>query len=140
MYPKADNIPKGCAFNRSQQFTVLRAGYCNAVQAGLPNVFPNYGEQTQHCCHHGYTICHPNTSYITIKLPGTSAHGCNNTPKRTICTYAGHIGHIISFILLCPSERKQIAITFEMGVKAHSEKHAVRYSTTEFYFAVWLLD
>ena len=33
--------------------------------------------QTQHFCHHGDTICHPNSS-LTIKLYGTSTCGCNN--------------------------------------------------------------
>ena len=35
--------------------------------------------QMQHSCHHGDTVCHPNSSYITTELYGTSACGCNNT-------------------------------------------------------------
>ena len=39
----------------------------------------------QHFCHHGDTICHPNSSCITTNLYGTSAFGCNNNatmPKQ----------------------------------------------------------
>ena len=34
--------------------------------------------QTQYFCHHADTICHPNSSYVTIELYETSACGCNN--------------------------------------------------------------
>ena len=34
--------------------------------------------QTQYFCHHGDTICHPNSSYVTTKLYETSACECNN--------------------------------------------------------------
>ena len=34
--------------------------------------------QRQHFCHHGDTICHPKSSYVAIKLHGTSTCGCNN--------------------------------------------------------------
>ena len=44
------------------------------------DVVTNLGEfiQTQHFCHRGDTIWHPNSSYITFKLYGISACGCNN--------------------------------------------------------------
>ena len=29
-------------------------------------------------CHHGDTICHPKSSYVTTKLNGMSTCGCNN--------------------------------------------------------------
>ena len=29
-------------------------------------------------CHHGDTICHPTSGYVTTKLHGTSTCGCNN--------------------------------------------------------------
>ena len=35
-------------------------------------------EMVQHFCHHGDTIGHPNPSYVTTKLYGTSTCGCNN--------------------------------------------------------------
>ena len=34
--------------------------------------------QRQHFCHHGGTICHPKSSYVTTKLYGMSTCGCNN--------------------------------------------------------------
>ena len=34
--------------------------------------------QRQHFCHHGDTICHPKSGYVTTKLHGTSTCGCNN--------------------------------------------------------------
>ena len=34
--------------------------------------------QRQHFCHHGDTICHPTSGYITTKLHRTSTCGCNN--------------------------------------------------------------
>ena len=34
--------------------------------------------QTQYFRHHGDTICHPNSSYVTTKLYEMSACGCNN--------------------------------------------------------------
>ena len=39
-----------------------------------------YGEvkQSHHLCHHGDTICHPKSGYVTNKLHGTSTRRCNN--------------------------------------------------------------
>ena len=34
--------------------------------------------QRQHFCHHGGTICHPKSSYVTTELYGTSTYRCNN--------------------------------------------------------------
>ena len=34
--------------------------------------------QRQHFCHHGDTICHPTSGYVTTKLHRTSICGCNN--------------------------------------------------------------
>ena len=34
--------------------------------------------QRQHFCHHGDTICHPKSGYVTTKLHGTSTCGCNS--------------------------------------------------------------
>ena len=34
--------------------------------------------QMQHFCHHGDTLCHPKSGYVTTKLHGTSTCGCNN--------------------------------------------------------------
>ena len=38
---------------------------------------------SQDFCHHGDTICHPKSSYITTKLKGMSTCGCNN---NAICS------------------------------------------------------
>ena len=35
-------------------------------------------KQRQHLYHHGDTICHPKSSYVTTKLHGTSTCRCNN--------------------------------------------------------------
>ena len=35
-------------------------------------------KQRQHFCHHGHTICHPKSGYVTTKLHGTSTCPCNN--------------------------------------------------------------
>ena len=43
-----------------------------------------------HSCHHVETIRHPNSSYVTTKLYGTSTCGCNNNTifsKRAILTF-----------------------------------------------------
>ena len=38
---------------------------------------------SQDFCHHGDTICHPKSSYVTTKLNGMSTCGCNN---NSICS------------------------------------------------------
>ena len=46
--------------------------------------------QMPHSCHHVETIRHPNSSYVTTKLYGTSTCGCNNNTifsKRAILTF-----------------------------------------------------
>ena len=46
--------------------------------------------QIPHSCYHVETIRHPNSSYVTTKLYGTSACGCNNNTifsKRAILTF-----------------------------------------------------
>ena len=50
-----------------------------------------YGEvkQMQHFYHHGNTICHPKSGYVTTKLHGTSTCRCNNNEifsERAILT------------------------------------------------------
>ena len=34
--------------------------------------------QRQHFCHHGDTVCHPKSGYLTTKHHETSTCGCNN--------------------------------------------------------------
>ena len=58
------------------------------------------GIQRQHFCHHGDTICHQKSGYVTTKLHGTSTCGCNDNAifsqaelfSRFLPTsYAGHV-------------------------------------------------
>ena len=35
-------------------------------------------KQRRHFCHHGDTICHPKSGYVTTKLHGSSTCRCNN--------------------------------------------------------------
>ena len=56
-------------------------------------------KQRQHFCHHGDTICHPKSGYVTTKLHGTSTCRCNNNAAFQTelfssllpSTYAGHV-------------------------------------------------
>ena len=56
-------------------------------------------KQRQHFYHHGDTICHPKSGYVTNKLHGTSTCRCNKNvifSDRAISsflpsTYAGHV-------------------------------------------------
>ena len=56
-------------------------------------------KQRQHFYHHGDTICHPKSGYVTTKLHGTSTCRCNNNAifsDRAMFTfpassYAGHV-------------------------------------------------
>ena len=56
--------------------------------------------QMQHLCHHGDTICHPKSGYVTTKLHGTSTCGCNKLMRCFQAelfssflprSYAGHV-------------------------------------------------
>ena len=55
--------------------------------------------QRQRFCHHGDTICHPKSGYVTTKFHGTSTRGCNNNAmfQAELCSrflpssYAGHV-------------------------------------------------
>ena len=54
---------------------------CN--QSGTESCWPAMardGEviQMQHFCHHGDTLCHPKSGYVTTKLHGMSTCGSNN--------------------------------------------------------------
>ena len=55
--------------------------------------------QMQLFCHHGDTLCHPKSGYVTTKLHGTSTCGCNNNAifqaelflRFLQSSYAGHV-------------------------------------------------
>ena len=57
--------------NQARLPAVARA-HCDVVQAGLPwqGMAKLYNDSI--FCHHGDTICHPKSGYVTTKLHGTS--------------------------------------------------------------------
>ena len=83
-------VPKESGFNQS----VAASGMCARKSWRFlcsPTVTRD-GEviQRYHFCHHGYTICHPKSGYVTTKLHGTSTCGCNNNAifsDRAIFTF-----------------------------------------------------
>ena len=56
---------------------VVRA-HCDVFQAGLPWQGMAKLYKGSIFWHHGDTICHPKSGYVTTKLHGTSTCGCNN--------------------------------------------------------------
>ena len=56
-------------------------------------------KQRQHFYHHGDTICHPKSGYVTTKLDGMSTCRCNNNAifsdklfsSFLLSMYAGHV-------------------------------------------------
>ena len=52
--------------------------HCDVFQAGLPWQGMAKLYKGSIFCHHGDTICHPKSCYVTTKLHGTSTCGCNN--------------------------------------------------------------
>ena len=91
-------VPKESGFNQS----VAASGMCSHKACRFPcsPVVERDGEviQIQHFCHHGDTICHPKSGYVTTNLHETSACGCNNNAiffrQLFSCflpsSYAGH--------------------------------------------------
>ena len=75
--------------NQTRLPAVARA-HCDIVQAGLPwqGIAKLYKGSI--FCHHGDTICHPKSGYVTTKPHGTSTCGCNNNAMfsgRAIFTF-----------------------------------------------------
>ena len=71
-------VPKESGFNQSETASgkcarVLWRSPCSSAMTRDGDVI-----QRQHACHHGGTICHPKSSYVTTKLYVTSTCGCNN--------------------------------------------------------------
>ena len=90
MLPKGEIVPKECGFNLSETACGLCAGIASRFPC-LPATARD-GEliKMQHSCHHVDTIRHPNSSYVTTKLYGTSTCGCNNNAifsESTIFTF-----------------------------------------------------
>ena len=63
--------------NQERRPVVARAHY--DVFLGWP-AMAGVGEviHMQHLCHHGDTLCHPKSGYVTTKLHGTSTCGSKN--------------------------------------------------------------
>ncbi len=83
-------VPKESGFNQS----VAASGMCVRKAWRFPGSIPTMRDgklvQIPHSCHHVEKICHPNSSYVTTKLDGTSTGGCNNNTifsKRAILTF-----------------------------------------------------
>ena len=84
-------VPKESGFNQS----VAASGMCACTQnvtfsGSTATVRDGKLVQMPHSCHHVETIRHPNSSYVTTKLYGTSTRGCNNNTifsKRAILTF-----------------------------------------------------
>ena len=75
--------------NQTRLPAVARA-HCDIFRAGLP--WPGMAKLYKGSifCHHGDTICHPKSGYVTTKLHGTSTCGCNNNAMfsgRAIFTF-----------------------------------------------------
>ena len=92
-------VPKESGFNLSETASGLCA--CIVRRFLRSPAMARDGEiiQRQHFCHYGETICHPNSSYVTTKLHGTST--ADATIMRYLQTelfsrllpslYAGHV-------------------------------------------------
>ena len=92
-------VPKESGFNQSE----AASGKCAREVWRFPclSVTARDGEviQMQQFSHHGGTICHPKSSYVTTKLYGTYTSGCNNMrsfqneqfSRFLPSPYAGHV-------------------------------------------------
>ena len=70
-------VPKESGLNQSE----TTSGYIVTFsRLACHGILARDGEvkQRQHFCHHGDTICHPKSGYVTTKLHGTSTCRCNN--------------------------------------------------------------
>ncbi len=71
-------VPKESGFNQS----VAASGMCARKAWRFPGSIATMRDgklvQMPHSCYHIETIRHPNSSYVTTKLYGTSTCGCNN--------------------------------------------------------------
>ena len=83
-------VPNENRFNQS----VAASGMCARKVWRFPGSIETMRDgklvQMPHSCHHVETIRHPNSSYVTTKLYGTSTRGCNNNmifSKRAILTF-----------------------------------------------------
>ena len=92
-------IPKGNGFNQSGTASCCCARTLWLFQAGLPWQGMTKLYKGSIFCHHGDTICHPKSGYLTTKLHGTSTCGCNNNAMfsgRAISRFlpSSYVGHV----------------------------------------------
>ena len=91
----------------------------------------------QHLCHQVDTIRHPNSSYLTTKLCGMSACGCNNntifqkelSSNFLLSEYAGHVGLAAARPWLCMQSGKMatqlnsVFFVFEFSLSNYRVKY-----------------
>ena len=70
--------PKEGGLNQSETASGKSARVVWRFPCSSPTARDGQVIQRQHFCHRGGTICHPESSYVTTKLYGTSTCGCNN--------------------------------------------------------------
>ena len=71
-------FPKENGFNQSETPSCCCARTLGSVLGTSAMAMVSEVLQRQHFYHHGDSISHPNSGYITTKLHGTSTCGCNN--------------------------------------------------------------
>ena len=89
-------VPKESGFNQSVAASGMCARKAWRFSGSIATTRDGKLVQMPHSCYHVETIRHPNSSYVTTKLYGTSTCGCNNNTiflKRAILTsmYAAHV-------------------------------------------------
>ena len=88
----AEDTSMFCKGNDRAILDDLLTRYLNTLARSLESATTRDGEvkQRQHFYHHGDTICHPRSGYVTTKLHGTSTCRCNNNAifsDRAIFTF-----------------------------------------------------
>ena len=69
-----DMVPKESGFNQSETASGKHARVVLRFPCSSATTRDGEVIQRVHFCHHGGTICHPKSSYVTTKLYGTSIH------------------------------------------------------------------
>ena len=89
-------LPKRMDSTNQERLPAVARALCDVFQAGLPWQVMGEVIQMQHFCHHGDTICHPKSGYLTTKLHGTSTCGCNNNAM-----FSGRAIFMFPTVVLC---------------------------------------
>ena len=83
-------VPKESGFNQSVAASGMCARRALRFTGSIAPMRDGKLVQMPHSCYHLETIRHPNSSYVTTKLYGTSTSGCNNNTffsKRAILMF-----------------------------------------------------